>query len=183
MTKPYAIRKFVYSDVDSILDLLDEVFHPPFQFTEQWWNWKYIKNPAGFLGEVGGIWVAEDKGKIIGHYSVMPYQFRVDNSKFMAGQSVDTAVHPDYRRMGIFSALAKKVFEAVRSNCAFLFGNPTQMAIGGFTNLGWSSYPANEIVKFRSYDVALKVFFGNSLSTMAVRGLLKTWSFLNQNFT
>lgn len=175
MEKRYYVRRFSTSDVSDILCFLNSVFKPTYPFTEEWWLWKYKNNPAGFWGEEGDIWVAEDKGKIVGHYAVMPIKIRIGNEIAIVGQSVDTAVHPEYRRMGIFSTLARKVYADIHDRYSFLFGYPSEMAYRGFLQLGWKGYPVNELVKFINYKRPIKSLLSNNLYSWIARALLKTW--------
>jgi GNAT superfamily N-acetyltransferase len=175
MEKRYSVRKFSMSDVSGIVRLLNIVFKPTCPFTEEWWLWKYQNNPAGFWGERGDTWIAEDKGKIVGHYAVIPLRIKIDSGTAIAGQSVDTAVHPEYRRMGIFSTLARKVYADIQDRYSFLFGYPSEMAYRGFLDLGWKDYPVNELVKFIDYERPLGSLLSSNLYAWAARALLKTW--------
>lgn len=174
--KSYTVRRFATSDVASITKLLNIVFKPTIPFTEEWWNWKYAKNPFGFWGEQGDIWVAEDNGQIVGHYAVIPYKMKVDDIIVLAGQSVDTAVHPDYRRLGIFECLAQKVYAGACNRYAFLFGFPSDMAYKGFLKLGWTEQPVDELLKFHNYSHSLKSFIPNRFYVWGGVIFLKTWN-------
>jgi len=162
------------SDVTSIVDLLNVVFKPITPFTEDWWTWKYARNPFGFWGEQGSIWVAEDQEKIVGHYAVIPCKIKIGNIVVLAGQSVDTAVRTEYRRMGIFEALAKKVYHDVCDRYSFLFGFPSDMAYQGFLKLGWTEHSVNEFLKFNNYDRPLNSMLSNNLYARAGKLFLKT---------
>src|SRR4030067_2153724 len=174
--KRYSIRRFSASDVDGIVQLLNSVCQSERPFTKEWWTWKYFSNPAGVWGEQGDIWIAEDMGKIIGHYAVIPVKVKASTGTSVASdQSVDSAVHPEYRRMGIFSELAKQVYHDGRDRFSFLYGYPSEMAYEGFLKLGWKDYPVYELVKFVNYERSLKPFLSSSLSIWAAKVFLKTW--------
>jgi GNAT superfamily N-acetyltransferase len=164
MERKYSIRRFLLSDVSGVVQLLNLTFKPTQPFTEEWWTWKYQKNPSGFWGEKGDIWVAESGGQIVGHYAIIPCNVKSGYETVVAGQSVDTAVHPEYRRIGIFDTLARKVYDDVRGRYSFLFGYPSDMAYQGFLKLGWTEYPVNELLKFNNYGRPIKSMFSNPLS-------------------
>jgi GNAT superfamily N-acetyltransferase len=174
MDKKYSVRRLSLSDAVNVVQLLNLVFKPTQLFTEEWWTWKYLKNPFGFWGEKGDIWVAESGGKIIGHYAIIPCNVKIGNEIAIAGQSVDTAVHPEYRRIGVFETLARKVYDDVRDRYSFLFGYPSDMAYQGFLKLGWTEYPVNELLKFNNYDRPIKSMLSNSLSAWTGKVFLKT---------
>ena len=158
MEKEIIFRQFSFGDIDNIVKLLNLVFKPDLPFTEEWWKWKYQSNPAGFYGEQGDIWVATHNDKVVGFYAIIPVKVKIFDKTVIAGQSVDTAVHPNYRRMGIFSTLARKVYSSSVSRYAFLFGYPAEMSFKGFISLGWQQFKINELIKFMNYDRPLNTF-------------------------
>lgn len=179
--KKYSLRKFKPSDITGIVQLFNIVFKSNNPRTEEWWTWKYQKNPVGCWDNDGAIWIAEDDGKIVGHYAVIPYKIKIANELIIAGQSVDTAVHPEYRKMGIFSALAKKVYADVKDRCSLLFCFPSEMAYAGLLGLGWKEYPVTEFAKFVNYDRVLSTLLSSNRYTWAAKAVLKTWTTVKQS--
>jgi len=47
----------------------------------------------------------------VGHFAIIPERIYFNSKAATIAQSVDTAMHPEYRKMGIFSTLAKKVYQ------------------------------------------------------------------------
>lgn len=174
--RSYKIRKFKEADVPEIVNLLNLVFTPPKPFSEEWWHWKYEYNPSGFDATNGSIWVAEDNGKIIGHYAVIPCKMKFGRESIIAGQSVDTAVNPEYRRIGIFEALAKETYAAIKESYVFLFGFPSDMAYQGFLKLGWTKHSLTELWKFNNFDRPLGSMFSNRLYCTFGKLYLKSWT-------
>jgi len=177
-----SIRKFDFSDVDGIVELLNTSgFETQSRFTSEWWKWKYELNPNGFWGEKGDIWVAEKDDKIVGHYAIIPEKVKIHSKVVSAAQSVDTATHPDYRRQRIFTTLAKKVYSDARDRYHFIFGFPSEMAYKGFIRLGWKNgFFPSEYVKILNYDQLSKRKFANDLVRWFGRSLLKISSNLNR---
>jgi GNAT superfamily N-acetyltransferase len=174
MERKYSTRRFSLSDVSGVLELLNLTFKPTQPFTEEWWTWKYQKNPSGFWGEKGDIWVAENGDKIVGVCAIIPYNFKIGYETVVAGQVIDTAVHPEYQRIGIFSALARKVYDDVRGRYSFLFGYPNDTIYPGWLKLGWTGYPVDELLKFNNYVRPLKSVISNPLSALIGLVFLKT---------
>lgn len=156
-----SIRRFKPTDVDRIINLLSIVFDT--KFTKEWWNWKYMSNPNGFFGEEGDIWVAEVDNEIIGHYAIMPEKLKVNSKITRVAQSIDTATHPDYRRRGLFTSLAKKVYNDAMDRYPFIYGFPSEMAYKGFIKLGWRDIRITSFCKVLDYDAVLSTKFGNKL--------------------
>ena len=174
--KTYSLRRFMMRDVSKVVQLLNLVFKK--KFSQEWWNWKYKFNPAGFWGEQGDIWIAEDRDEIVGYYAVIPEKLKFGSETITVAQSVDTAVHPDYRRMGIFSTLARKVYSEVQNRYCFLSGFPSEMAYKGFLRLGWKDFRIVEFVKFLNYDRPLRNFFNNNFIVWSGKATLKTFGTL-----
>jgi hypothetical protein len=160
------------SDVNSVVRLLELVFKRPFSL--EWWNWKYRLNPAGFWGEDGDIWVAESNGEIVSYYAVIPEKIKSGSETITVAQSVDTATHPDFRGMGLFPTLARKVYSECQNRYRFIYGFPSEVAFKGFLRLGWKDFRIVEFVKFLNYDRPLRSFSNNSFMTCVGKVVLKT---------
>jgi len=155
------MRKFKPSDIDGIIKLVNIVFNR--NFTKEWWKWKYELNPNGFFGEEGDIWVAEADNKIVGYYAIMPETIKFYSKVITVAQSVDTAVHPDYRRRGIFTSLANKVYADAKNRYDFIYGFPSEMAYKGFIKLGWKDFKIESFNKVLNYDNVLSMKFKNKM--------------------
>ena len=155
------IRKFKPSDIDGIINLLSIVFDR--KFTKEWWKWKYELNPNGFFGEDGDIWVAEADNEIVGHYAIIPETIKFYSKVITAAQSVDTAIHPNYRRRGIFTILANNVYADAKNRYDFIYGFPSEMAYQGFIKFGWKDYKIESFIKVLNYDNALSIKFKNKI--------------------
>jgi hypothetical protein len=174
MQRKYSTRRFSLSDVNGVVQLLNLAFKPTQPFTEEWWTWKYQKNPSGFWGEKGDIWVAESGGKIVGHCAIIPCNVKIGNETIVAGQALDTAVHPEYQRIGIFNTLARKLYNDVRGRYSFLFGYPNDAIYPGWLKLGWTAYPVDELLKFNNYVRPIKSMVSNPFSALTGLVFLKT---------
>jgi len=144
------IRKFKYTDIDDVLQLLSIVMNH--NFTREWWKWKYELNPNGFFGEDGDIWIAKIDNKIIGHYAVIPETIKINSKIIKIAQSVDTATHPNYRKLGIFTTLANKVYSDVKNRYQFIYGFPSEMAYKSFIRVGWKDFIIPQYIKIINYD-------------------------------
>jgi N-acetylglutamate synthase-like GNAT family acetyltransferase len=125
-------RRFEENDLDSLLSLLRSTFngYP----SKQIWDWKYAKNPHGFPV----IWVAEDKGRIIGCYILNPVKLRIGQALVMGAQSVDAAVDDAYRGGGIFKKLAVgAINQATKDGVSFVYAFPTEIACKGQVRIGY----------------------------------------------
>lgn len=105
---------------------------------EPYWYWMYRDRPGE---EKPIIWVAEEEGRIVGHYALVPVAMFVDGSKMQGSQSVDTATDPQFRGRGIFQTLAKLAYsdaESRRIAISYGFSVIGDPAYLGFTKkLGW----------------------------------------------
>jgi len=82
------------------------------------------------------------------YYGVFPIVSTNLGKKIMCAQSGDTMTHPDHRKRGLFTKLAKKTYEAAsREGIEFVFGFPSPQSYPGFKHkLGWE-FPYN-MLKF-----------------------------------
>jgi hypothetical protein len=61
----WSVRGYKNGDEDGILQLIQLAFK---WGDKKYWNWRYRDNPAG----IGRIWLADDAGKIVSHYAMIP---------------------------------------------------------------------------------------------------------------
>jgi hypothetical protein len=102
----YTIRFYQEGDEERIVDLLIDVFNdwPSFNVNDSldYWTWKYNENPCG----KSKIAVVEWKNKIIGCQHRYPQLVKFGDEKHLCLHGADLAVHPDYRRRGIYNLTA-----------------------------------------------------------------------------
>lgn len=132
------MREYKEGDEQAIVNLLDIVFGAwSSKGGLNYWKWLYKDNPAGRPI----IRIAEYDKKVVGHYAIFPVRMKVREGCILGSQSVDTAVHPEYRGRGIFKTLASKVYaEAGKSGIPLTYGftDIKMPAYKGFTKkLGW----------------------------------------------
>ena len=112
-------RRFEENDLHSLLSLLRSTFngYPEMKY----WDWKYTKNPHGFPV----IWLAEDKGRIVGCYILNRVKLRIGQDLVMGAQSVDAAVDDAYRGGGIFKKLAVGgIAQAAKDGVSLIYAFP-----------------------------------------------------------
>ena len=97
--------------------------------------WKFDENPAGPPITV----VAEDAGRIVGQYMLLPTPLRLGKQRILGAQSLDTMTHPDYRGQGMFTLLANESFSiALTRGVEALYGFPNENSLHGFIRrLNW----------------------------------------------
>jgi GNAT superfamily N-acetyltransferase len=138
MTHAWHIRAYRDGDEEGILNLRQRVFGDldPVRLMPETWRWQFRDNPAG-----EAVWaLAEDQGRIVGQYAVIPTRFSVQGKETRFALSCDTMVDPDYRRQGLFTALARKVYQRIESEgrIAAVWGFPNEASLPGFTrHLDW----------------------------------------------
>lgn len=157
MQQAWSVRDYKNGDEDRILQLIQ----PAFKWGDKkYWNWRYRDNPAG----IGRIWLADDAGKIVGHYAMIPIKMKIGDETVTASLSADIVTHPDYRHQGIFETLARKAYteagkEGVHIACVF----PNKFSYPGFIKkLGWFEVcRLKAFVKPLNLENALKRYFNN----------------------
>ena len=128
-------RRFRPDDRASVISVLRESIDDwQGDWAETYWEWKFERNPHG----PGRVWVGEDDGRIAGCYIWNPVQIRWGETTFLGAQSVDAAVHPDYRGQGVFTDLARAAMEddATRE-LALVYAFPVEAAFRGQVRVGF----------------------------------------------
>jgi predicted N-acetyltransferase YhbS len=98
----------------------------------EWWS-------SGFSGAGNGFMVAEAAGRIVGAQPMGVFPFSDGSRTLKGGVLAGLAVHPDYRRRGIFAALVKACEnEAWRQGASFVATMPNEKSRWGFRKFSYT---------------------------------------------
>ena len=135
----WQVRDGDEKDLESILSLRKVVFGEMEEdkADPNFWRWQFMEGPDG----KALIYIAEDEGRVIGHFADVPRRFLIDGSVVLGTLSLDLMVHPDYRRQGIFSGLGRFAIERVkRGSGLFMTAYPIRKeTIQGLKKIGWEA--------------------------------------------
>jgi GNAT superfamily N-acetyltransferase len=81
--------------------------------------------------------VAESNGKVIGLRAFMRWRFLAGNRTLSAVQAVDTATHPDFQGMGVFSTLTRTALDELRDEIDLVYNTPNEKSLPGYLKMGW----------------------------------------------
>lgn len=99
------------------------------------WRWKHMDNVFG--PSFTRLACGQD-GRVIGLRAFMQWRLQAGGRTLRAVRAVDTATHPDFRRMGVFSGLTRGLVEDVRqAGVDLVFNTPNQYSLPGYLKLGW----------------------------------------------
>ena len=99
---------------------------------QKYLHWLYSENP---LGPPVGINAYADN-ILVGHYVCIPTLWMQNGKIYSALLSLNTAVHPNFQRQGIFSKLAEKTYQLARdAEFDFVFGVSNKNSTAGFIKL------------------------------------------------
>jgi GNAT superfamily N-acetyltransferase len=101
--------------------------------THDFFAWKHLDNPFGR----SFMLVAETDGRVIGLRAFMRWAFKAAGDDVRAVRAVDTATHPDYQGMGIFTKLTTAALEQLTDEAAFVFNTPNEKSKPGYLKMGW----------------------------------------------
>jgi GNAT superfamily N-acetyltransferase len=130
-----SVRPFVDEDLPRVLDLLEASLGggPAGRRPPEFFGWKHLDNPFGR----SLLLVAEHQGRLIGLRAFMRWRFRTGEQELAAVRAVDTATHPDFQGMGVFSRLTREALEAIDGQAALVFNTPNGKSGPGYLKLGW----------------------------------------------
>lgn len=132
-TKPFIVRPFRAGDIAGVRAVLAasygaEATPAP---TYDWWSFGCPAAASGFM-------VAEAAGRIAGVQPMEIFPFAAGGKNLTGALLTGVAVHPDFRRRGIFSALVKACEqETWRQNAAFVTTMPNEKSRPGFLRAGY----------------------------------------------
>lgn len=156
--------------VDKIAKLYELAFKRP--FNKQSWLWRFTDNP-----NFSKIYISYviDNNELISYYAVSPLIFNVFNKNEKIALSMMTMTHPDYTGKGLFTSLAKRVYNNLQIDGFYgVYGFANTNSHYGFRkNLGWKdinqmitlSYRNNQR-NYSSYNhITLDKYFLQNLTT------------------
>lgn len=156
MCVKFEVRPYRPGDEFEIVRLLGLVFDgwPHFDINcnpVDHWRWKYLDNPAGKIV----CTLAVSDGRIIGCFHSPILEVKIGDSIFLSSQGADQAVHPDFRRMGVYTKTreaAQKI--RVKEGVKFHFsGSIVQVMIDTSIKRGESLFPYDGKVFVRIHDI------------------------------
>ena len=132
----WLIRAYREGDESQIFELR-KALYPERQYVwEQWlrwWHWMYKEIPYG-----SKIWLAEDNGKIVGHYGGIIVNLKVGNDITKVPILLNSMTHPDYRHQGVMLALRRNALdELAKTGMRITFGFPNEASLKINQKLGY----------------------------------------------
>jgi GNAT superfamily N-acetyltransferase len=130
-----SVRPFAPEDLPAVLDLLDTSLGggPAGRRPPEFFRWKHLESPFG----PSFMLVAVDGDRLVGLRAFMRWRFDADGRTVEAARPVDTATHPDYQGMGIFTRLTRELLAAVAGEVDLVFNTPNAKSGPGYLKLGW----------------------------------------------
>jgi ribosomal protein S18 acetylase RimI-like enzyme len=129
------VRPFAPEDLPAVLHLLDASLGggPAGRRPPEFFRWKHLESPFG----PSFMLVAADGERLVGLRAFMRWRFNADGRTVEAARPVDTATHPDYQGMGIFTRLTRELLDAVAGEVDLVFNTPNAKSGPGYLKLGW----------------------------------------------
>ena len=190
------IKKYSEGDEQLILKLFESSFGQTMSL--DYWKWRFLDNPVIDSSMIYLMW---DEEVLVGHYAVSPNQLIVRGQEVLAALSMTTMTHPNYGGRGVFTRLAKELYEKEHenNNLQIVWGYPNNKSHRGFIkNLQWQnicvipkfSIEVNNLgsIKTNGFIREIKKFLSNhalchqELSKCYDVAPLKSESFLNWRY-
>ena len=163
MSEDYIVRYYKKGDEEQIVALLDDVFDgwPKFDLNcspVDHWKWKYLNNPLKMTSIVVGI----TNDKIIGCDHAIYRNMYIQQKTQLCTYGTDTAIHPEYRRIGVYTKL-NKLKNKIRENAPipvylsyWTSGNPILIKLGKKRNRPYFKFPIVDFIRVKDIDLHLE---------------------------
>ncbi|MBP6648655.1 MAG: GNAT family N-acetyltransferase [Bacteroidia bacterium] len=120
-----AMHDFNDPDFRRLIELTNQTYSGQEIADANYLTWEYHLNPDG----QSIIFVAEDQGKIVSQYLVLPRTYKIRDEKVKGSLSVNTLTHPNYRGKSLFPKLAELTYAKCReTEIAFTAGFPNPLS-------------------------------------------------------
>lgn len=115
----YSFRKLSFTHLDQITRLIDKCFILKSYDKKGFIKWKFFSPDKSMLTAFGVFL----NGELISFYSNKEMPVVKEDQVYKSAVCLDMATHPDFRRQGLISALAKKTYSKIKKESyAFSFG-------------------------------------------------------------
>lgn len=122
------------ADVAAILHAAAIAHRKPTQ-TVDWFEWKFWDSP---FGAAIMAYAQTNEGEVAGAVAFGRYELTHGSANLKAALSYQTFVHPDYRRLGLFTRLSQMAMDVCRQQgVQLMFNFPNTTSLGGFKKQGW----------------------------------------------
>jgi GNAT superfamily N-acetyltransferase len=131
----FVVRPYRPDDEPKVLELLTAALGPgPVgQRTPAFFRWKHLENPFG----PSFMLVADLDGRVIGFRAFLRWRFDSSWGTVHAVRAVDTATHPEFQGLGVFSTLTRQALDLVRRESDLVFNTPNARSRPGYLKMGW----------------------------------------------
>jgi len=103
--------------------------------TVQWFEWKYWGSP---FGKAIIAYAQTNDGEVAGVVAFGQYELTHGLSNLKAALSYQTFVHPNYRRVGLFTNLSQMATDVCnQQGTQLMFNFPNTQSLAGFKKQGW----------------------------------------------
>ncbi len=136
MSTQVAIREYAPADEGPVLGLLNLALGSgrAFERSSAFFRWKHLMNPFG-----PSLMLLANGSEIVGLRAFLRWEFRSGGTVLRGVRAVDTATHPGYQRLGIFSRLTAACLERAKAEGVHLvFNTPNRFSLPGYLKLGWT---------------------------------------------
>jgi GNAT superfamily N-acetyltransferase len=129
------VRPMEDRDEREVLELLSLTLGPgpAGERSAEFFRWKHLQNPFGR----SLLLVAEIDGRIAGLRALMRWRLGAGEREYAAAIPVDTATHPDFQGMGIFTRLTRAALDILREDTDLVFNTPNEKSLPGYLKMGW----------------------------------------------
>lgn len=136
---PITFSGIEHADAEQACELLDIALGTGYgrQKSPALWNWKHTSNPAGASL---GCAAYGPNGELIGLRPFMRWRL-IDQTGTVinVARAVDTAVHPEWRRAGLFTKMTQASLDALHEQgIALIFNTPNDQSAPGYQKMGWN---------------------------------------------
>jgi GNAT superfamily N-acetyltransferase len=130
-----SVRPFAVDDLPQVLELLDRSLGggPAGRRPPELFRWKHLDNPFG----PSFLLLATSEGRPVGLRAFLRWRFLAGGRAVSAVRAVDTATHPDFQGMGIFTKLTLAAVDQLRGEVDLVFNTPNGKSGPGYLKMGW----------------------------------------------
>lgn len=160
-------RPYQKGDEKILNTILKKIYHQ--EFTDEYWWWKYFKNPLGNCF----CHCAILDGRIVGFAGGIPYRLKWGNREILAGQVMDLAVEPEFIGKKVFSIIQKINMNDIISKTDLMYGFTNSYSSRAYTSYTDFPFHVPRMIKYLKTESIITKKTSSTIARKLSKGLDK----------
>lgn len=129
----FKLSEHTEKEIEQSLSLVRQSFGDVDVASREYYEWQYLKNPAG----PANLMIASCGNEPAGQFACIPCRYKFMAKEIVVPLTLNLCVSPRFRGRGLMSQLISSMHQFLKKNASFSIGVPNQASISGHIKNGY----------------------------------------------